>query len=230
MSNQDTQDGERIIAASKRPDGTFRKERRVRAGYIPQDEQPVYQSKGALFKQNVPKCPGLDEAEASKKPMTKAAKKNAKRKDKKPSEQDSVEAATKSLDILSVSDAAETSDRPPGLGWDKQQPAEKRVASSKANGSSNADNASARAPASNAVTSATDALQNSGAAAPTVSQDTEKQLRNLRKKIRQADAITQKAAEGIKLTPEEQEKLQKLKGWHAEEARLAACLSSELHR
>ncbi len=90
MSSQDTQDGDRIIAASKRPDGTYRKERRVRAGYIPQDEQPVYQSKGALvnnsvlaslfflrlskrghrldeilylqFKQNVPKCPGLDEA------------------------------------------------------------------------------------------------------------------------------------------------------------------------
>ena len=48
MSAQGADNGEKIIAASKRPDGTYRKERRVRAGYIPQDEQPVYQSKGAL--------------------------------------------------------------------------------------------------------------------------------------------------------------------------------------
>lgn len=40
------QAGERIIAASKRPDGTIRKERRVRAGYVPQEEQQVYVSRG----------------------------------------------------------------------------------------------------------------------------------------------------------------------------------------
>ena len=39
-------DGERVIAASKRPDGTVRKERRVRAGYVPQDEKAVYVSRG----------------------------------------------------------------------------------------------------------------------------------------------------------------------------------------
>ena len=43
-------DGERVIAASKRPDGTLRKERRVRAGYVPQDEQPVYQPRGAVVR------------------------------------------------------------------------------------------------------------------------------------------------------------------------------------
>ena len=40
-------DGERVIAASKRPDGTVRKERRVREGYTPLDEMPVYQSRAA---------------------------------------------------------------------------------------------------------------------------------------------------------------------------------------
>jgi hypothetical protein len=39
-----TDTGEKILPGSRRPDGTIRKERRVRAGYVPQDEQPVYQT------------------------------------------------------------------------------------------------------------------------------------------------------------------------------------------
>lgn len=45
-----TNDGEKILPGSRRPDGTLRKERRIRAGYTPQDEQPVYQSVGALVR------------------------------------------------------------------------------------------------------------------------------------------------------------------------------------
>ncbi|GLI61533.1 hypothetical protein VaNZ11_003919 [Volvox africanus] len=68
--------GEKVIPGSLRPDGTVRKERRIRAGFVPQDEQPVYMSRGALAKQNVPTCPGMDETEvmALKQQATKTKK------------------------------------------------------------------------------------------------------------------------------------------------------------
>lgn len=40
--------GERLLAPTRRPDGTLRKPIRIRAGYVPQDEVAIYKSKGAL--------------------------------------------------------------------------------------------------------------------------------------------------------------------------------------
>lgn len=60
---------------------------------------------------------------------------------------------------------------------------------------------------------ATPKIEQQQAAGPETPQDIEKQLRNLRKKIRQAESTGSKAAEGKQLTAEEQEKLHKLLTW-----------------
>ncbi|RRT45748.1 hypothetical protein B296_00042561 [Ensete ventricosum] len=77
-------EGERILAPTRRPDGTLRKPIRIRAGYVPQDEVAIYQSKGVLLrKASEPEVPpGYDPALAEK-PKTKSAKRNERKKEKR---------------------------------------------------------------------------------------------------------------------------------------------------
>ncbi|CAL1533679.1 unnamed protein product [Lymnaea stagnalis] len=98
---RDDKTGELILPATQRPDGTWRKPRRVRDGYIPQDEVPAYETKGTQWAKSKPDYPiGLSpedverlkqarnkEPVALESSVSKSAKKNAKRKEKRKQQQ-----------------------------------------------------------------------------------------------------------------------------------------------
>lgn len=202
--------GERVIAGSRRPDGTVRKELRVRAGYVPQDEQQVYVSRGTARRQNVPKCPGFDEAAAAApaKPKTKSAAKNAKRKEKKLTEQ------APGASTGSGGDGGGSGGSGSAAGAEAAAASLKSLSLGGGGGSGKAG-AAAAAAAPPAVAAAGTAEE-----PPSV----EKQIRNLKKKMRQAEALAEKKAGGAALTGEEEAKLSKLAPWQEELRQLEAQL------
>ncbi|WOL03815.1 partner of Y14 and mago [Canna indica] len=194
-------EGERILAPTRRPDGTLRKPVRIRAGYVPQDEVAIYQSKGALLrKSSEPEVPpGYDPA-LTEKPKTKSAKRNERKKEKR--HQAALEKEQK-LDV-EQDEVIETEEVSSAENIAQREEALESVTEGISRVSVSEMPATASPSTERMETAKT---ESSGL-------DIDKKIRALKKKIRLAEAQLQNEQQSMK--PEQIDKMRKVEGWREE--------------
>jgi len=177
--------GERIVPSTRRPDGTYRKEIKIRPGFVPPEDVGKYRSAKQIEADQRAAIKGRvvglvrPEVAAAKAAMNKSQKKNEKRKDKR-----------KDTKVEEVADS-----------WD----AESSQGTSEHSGVDKAGEA-----ASSQVQDATlipPSQEESSSSSTTDPDELAKQLKALQKKLRQAEQLRSKTSTGGSLLPEQRKKV-----------------------
>ncbi|TKY71314.1 Partner of Y14 and mago [Spatholobus suberectus] len=192
-------EGERILAPTRRPDGTLRKAIRIRAGYVPQDEVAIYHPKPALLRKEMTSQTGHD-TEFRATPKTKSIKRNERKKEKRLQAVLEREKNLKPTVAVAVAVAGDSA---------KQETVVVDASESVHSLTSRMNELAV----SSVVTPTPDSVE---ASEPTgTGLDIDKRIRALKKKIRLTEVLRQKTAEQD-MKPEQLEKLAKLEDWRKE--------------